>query len=560
MRAALKSWLFGLWGKEPEAAVVHFLSGDAERARAMAGEVQALVPERRHFAVTTHAMEQDPAGVTVIRLRPGSAGELWLQARRALAAYRIGLAPVLCDNTPDGRALRWTAFWLAPGRLLAFNGRGERHHLRLRTLIASLLFLRGVPLDRIFLRPRWLPGGEPSAWPTTVTEIAGRDVTPGRPRVAVLTPYYPYPLSHGGAVRMFSLLREAAREFDVFLLSFTEPHQAEGDPVMREWCVRQFLFPLPRYRVPRWASRRPPEVAEFSAPFVRAVLERVRREWEIDVVQVEYTPLATYPGDVLVEHDVTFDLYRQIHARERRLATWWDWWRWQRFESRVVQGFRRVVTMSDKDSALLGAPQAVVLPNGVDLARFTPEPETTGERLLFVGSFRHFPNIAAYRFFTEQVWPLLRERRPSLTLTLVAGPDAERHWQAHTGTAAPADDERIVQHGFVADVRPLYVECTLVVVPTTVSAGTNLKVLEAMAMERAVVSTSSGCAGLGLVHGESVWVAETPEAFAAGVERLLDDAALRRSMAERARQHAVAHFHWGALGERQAALWHSLLK
>ncbi len=84
--------------------------------------------------------------------------------------------------------------------------------------------------------------------------------------------------------------------------------------------------------------------------------------------------------------------------------------------------------------------------------------------------------------------------------------------------------------GFVADVRPLYVEANLVIVPTTVSAGTNVKVLEAMAMQRAVVSTPSGCAGLGLLHGHSVWNAETPEAFAAGVATLIADPERREQM------------------------------
>ena len=155
-----------------------------------------------------------------------------------------------------------------------------------------------------------------------------------------------------------------------------------------------------------------------------------------------------------------------------------------------------------------------VIENGVDLARFQPEPEPPGERLLFIGSFRHFPNVEAYRFFTEKVWPLLRDKFPRLTLTVVCGADHLVYWRAFRRLArAAVDDPRIRLLGFVADVRPLYVQANLVIVPTTVSAGTNVKVLEAMAMQRAVVSTTSGCAGLGLLHGHSVWVADTPEAF-----------------------------------------------
>jgi len=198
---------------------------------------------------------------------------------------------------------------------------------------------------------------------------------------------------------------------------------------------------------------------------------------------------------------------------------------------------------------------ACIVENGVDLARFQPAPEPPGHRLLFIGSFRHFPNIEAYRFFTERVWPLLREKFPELELTVVAGADHLTYWRAFTDTPEPAPDSRIHLLGFIADVRPLYVETNLVIVPTTVSAGTNVKVLEAMAMRRAVVSTASGCAGLGLLHQHSVWVGDSPQSFAAGVATLINDADLRAAIADTARTHAERHFSWFALGEKQRALF-----
>ncbi len=188
-----------------------------------------------------------------------------------------------------------------------------------------------------------------------------------------------------------------------------------------------------------------------------------------------------------------------------------------------------------------------------------PRPNPPGQRLLFIGSFRHFPNIAAYRFFIEQVWPLLRGEFPEMTLTVVAGPEPLTHWRASGGSAAPAPDGRIRLLEFVRDVRPLYEEANLVIVPTLASAGTNVKVLEAMAMERAVVSTSSGCAGLDLEHGKTVWVADGAEGFAAGVRRLIADAALRAEIASAARKHAERQFDWRALGAAQRAVWAELL-
>jgi glycosyltransferase involved in cell wall biosynthesis len=529
--------IFRLLGKDPEAVVVAFSTGDAELCRRMAQEIRELVPDRRHFLATE---------------------ENWPELRLQLKRYRIALAPVML--TPQPSALRRAAYRLAPRKILAYNSRLERHHLRFN--LVSFLFWRGVPLDRIYLRPWWWP------WPqrerTQATKgyraMEGRATSPQRRRVAVLSPYFPYPLAHGGAVRIYNLLREMAREFDVELLSFFDtPEEPDPAPLL-EFCARLALVRKPRYREPRWSTLLPPEVREFHSPGMWWALVEERHAFGFELLQVEYTQLARYGGDILVEHDVTFDLFGQVARRERTLAAWWDWFRWRRFETRQARRYRRVVVMSPKDAELLGpsAPTAV-LPNGVDLDRFRPQPEQPGERLLFIGSFRHSPNVAAYRFFAEQVWPLLREKFPRMTLTVVCGPDHLAYWRAFADSPEPRPEKRIRMLGFIEDVRPLYVEANLIVVPTTVSAGTNVKVLEAMAMQRAVVSTTSGCAGLGLLHGHSVWVADTPEAFAAGVATLISDPERREQLAHAAHAHAVRNFDWAAIGEKQRELLRGML-
>jgi glycosyltransferase involved in cell wall biosynthesis len=537
VRQRLKQWIFRLLGKDPEAVVVTFCSGDAELCRRMADEVRTLVPDRRHFAAT----EQN-----------------WPKLRRELRKFRIGLAPVMLGGPPS--ALRRAAYRLAPRKILAYNSRLERHHLRCD--MASFLFWCGVPLDRIYLRPWWWPWPkrEHSITPGGYRVIEGRACSPERSRVAVLSPYFPFPLSHGGAVRIFNLLREIAREFDVELFAFTDGgEEAEIAPVLK-FCARVVLVRKPRHREPRWSSIEPPEVREFQSPAMQQAIAQERAAFGFQVLQVEYTHLASYGGDILVEHDVTFDLFGQIALRERTLSARWDLFRWRRYETRAVRQFARVVVMSSKDAALLGpAVPSTPIENGVDLERFQPQPEQPGQRLLFIGSFRHFPNISAYRFFSERVWPLLRDKFPQTTLTVVCGPGHLTYWRTFTDSPEPAPDPRIRMLGFVSDVRPLYIESNLVLVPTTVSAGTNVKVLEAMAMQRAVVSTASGCAGLGLTHGHNVWVGDTPEAFAAGIATLLADSERRAQIARAARDHAVRNFDWRAIGDKQRALLRELL-
>jgi ribosomal protein S18 acetylase RimI-like enzyme len=527
VKKLLKEWIFGLLGKHPEAIVVSFRSGDEVLAAAMCAEIRRLEPSRRHFEVRLEDVRD------VARLFRG---------------YRIGLAAVLFTDDPKYQPLRRAAIRLAPRKILAYNARLERHHLRLSQPVASWLFYKGVPLDRIFLRPRWLwPWRKDrTTRPTEYRVIEGRTRREGRPAVAVLTPYFPFPLAHGGAVRIFHLLREVAREFEVVLYAFSEGPVSDADlrPVLR-FAARVHLVEKPRYREPRWSTLLPPEVCEYQSPAMRNLWNARAAE----VSQVEYTYLAPYGGDILVEHDVTWDLYAQVLARKKTASAWWDWKRWKHFENRAIRRFPWVVTMSEKDRELLGVPNARVIENGVDLDRFQPAPEPPGKRLLFIGSFRHFPNIVAFRFLTEEILPLT----PDVELTVVAGPDPWPHWRNLTGTLKPPRDPRVRILEFVADVCPLYRDTNVVVVTTLESAGTNVKVLEALAMERAVVSTSSGCAGLGLKHGVSAWISDSAEGLSEGIRTLLEDDGRRQKIAKAGREHARKHFDWKAIGRRQRA-------
>ncbi|MBS1827621.1 MAG: ribosomal protein S18-alanine N-acetyltransferase [Acidobacteria bacterium] len=539
MKKQLKSLLFRMLGKDPEAVVVSYATGPAEQVRRMVEEVRRMIPDRRHFLV---GADLGIAGVTVVR-------------DVELGRYRIGMAAVYFDGDPVYGALRRAAFLRSPGKILAFNAQMETHHLQLRTWLASLLFWRGVPLDRIYLRPAWMGflTHDRTTVPDDAVVIEGRAARRGHGRIGVLTPFSPYPLSHGGAVRLFALLREMSKEFDVFLFAFREHEKVEDLEPLREFCTSISLVTKPRYRQPRWCTLLPPEVGEYESAPMRRLVAGSRKQNHIDLFQVEFTQLARYAGDVLVEHDVTYDLYRQLYEKERTLSSWWDWWRWKRFEKAAIGRFRRIVAMSDKDAAMLGVTHTRVIPNGVDLTRFRPTSERHGCRLLFIGSFRHFPNVMAYRFVMEQVWPRLREVMPEITMTVVTGPDP------HLFYPAARSETGVELKAFVADVRPLYEEANIVLVPTLVSAGTNVKVLEAMAMERAIVSTTSGCGGIPVSNGEHVLIADGADAFRDAILRLASDYALRRRLAVQARALVEEHFDWGKLGAMQRELLAEIL-
>jgi len=527
VRGLLRRIWFWLRGVDPDAVVVTFRSGPADLCDQMEAEFRALIPARRHFVVS-----------------PGD--------KPNFRGLRIGMSAVLfAGDAPGDRALRWQAFLLAPTKILAFNRRLERHHLHWTSPVASLLFWFGVPLDRIWHRPWFWPFRRKPLQRIDCRVIEGRRPSPARAKVSVLTPYAPWPLSHGGAVRLYNLLRQCALEFDVTLFCFYEGDMPEDLDPLRQVCAKIALAPLPRSFEPRWSTMEPPEVHEYRSP----LMARLLAEHRAGPLQVEYTQLAGYGGDILVEHDVTFDLYRQVHHRSATLSSWWNLYRWRRFETAALARYTSVVVMSEKDRALTGRTDATVIPNGVDLERFLPRSEPAGtRRLLFIGSFRHFPNMVAFQFLTKQVLPLVR----NAGLTVVAGPDPLLHWRSFTGDLRLPGLPAVDMHEFVADVRPLYEQSNLVVVPTLESAGTNLKVLEAMAMQRAVVSTSSGCAGLDLTDGVHIRIADGATAFAAAVNELLDSVSLRRQIAGQARAIAEERFAWQGIGKLQSSLWHKL--
>ncbi|MGC4048530.1 MAG: glycosyltransferase [Paludibaculum sp.] len=159
------------------------------------------------------------------------------------------------------------------------------------------------------------------------------------------------------------------------------------------------------------------------------------------------------------------------------------------------------------------------------------------------------PERGRLRFFREQVWPLLSRELPDLEVDVVAGPDPHLYW------SQPPGDRRIRLHGFVSDVRPFYKDTHLVLIPTVVSAGTNLKALEAMATQRAIVSTPSGVAGLGLEHGRSVWIANTAREFAEGIQYLLENKERRAELAQAAYALAIERYGWPALAAKQVEVW-----
>ena len=416
---------------------------------------------------------------------------------------------------------------------------------------------------------------EPAAIPVfderLILALGSGDVAvfPGRARrsgssILIATPYLPFPLSHGGAVRMYNLMRRSADEFTLVVVSFCD-ELAKPPRELLDFCA-EIVMVRSVGKHERPSSNRPDVVEEFDSAAFRGALRQTIHKWNPGIAQLEFTQMAQYAADcspaktVLVEHDVTLDLYAQLLAQGEDWELRRQLERWKRFETQAWRDIDCVITMSEKDRGIVtGARRTEALANGVDLDRFRPAAvEPDPRRILFIGSFAHVPNLLAVSWFLREVWPLLADVSPRLHI--IAG---SRHtyfldsYRSRVELNLAIPDVEV--EGFVSDVRPAYETATVVIAPLQASAGTNIKIMEGMAMEKAIVSTSAGVNGLDVSAGNDYLLADSAVEFAGAIRKLFTDAEMRRGIERQARRTVEEKYNWDRIVEKQSRLYRDLL-
>lgn len=379
------------------------------------------------------------------------------------------------------------------------------------------------------------------------------------------------PPRFGAQARIHGLMTELARHHDLtaVMLVDDEFDIDECRRAMQAYCREVVLIRNPYGRdglakrllqLRSLASTKSFERLRVIVPEMQQALDRVLRAKRFDIVNLEFTflghcdlrqapPGETAPCVVVDSHNIDYDLARQYASGGgsllRRLYAEANWRKLRREELGTYRDADGVYLCSVADRQRLlveiPVPQTTVIPNAADVEFYKPRdsyPQPDGRTLVFFGLMSYMPNIDGAGYFLQEIWPLIAKANPQARCKIIGGsPPASL-----TSLAGP----RIEFTGFVPDLRPHLAEAAAVVVPLRIGGGTRLKIVEAMAMGKAIISTSLGAEGIEAVPGRDILIADEPADFAAAVGRLLNEPGLASQIGGSARKLSEERYAWSA--------------
>ena len=394
-------------------------------------------------------------------------------------------------------------------------------------------------------------------------------------KILFLSPTVPFPLTDGGRIRVFNLLKQIAVKNEVTLLALeTQTTDADGVAELRQLGIQVHLVPnaptLPRVSfgtlVKAFLKRQPITVARYDIPAYRQKFRELIAIQTFDLVHYEMFHIAQFhtethlPG-VLSQQNVDSAIWRRLCSETTnplyKFAYWTQQLAFQRYERVLSPKFDAVTCTSDIDAAVFQqhcTENAIeIIPNGVDITHYRPDFTTEAPaHLIYIGSMDWYPNEDAVAFFADEVLPRIQEKVPDVAFSIVGGNPSARVQKL-------AERDGIIVTGRVPEIKPYFAEATVFVVPLRIGSGTRLKILEALAMGKAIVSTTVGAEGLDLKDSAEIFIADEPTAFADAVTRLLTDVQLRRRIGENGRSRVEQDYDWRSIGEKLHALYTKIL-
>lgn len=393
-----------------------------------------------------------------------------------------------------------------------------------------------------------------------------------------LTSQFPYPPRQGGALRSWGLISTLARRHEVSLLAFGDPSEAAGTPVQDLLRTVEVVpepppRPLSRRLRDLLLTSRPDMALRLESPAYRRRLEDMLARHRFDLVLIEGIEMAPFldvvekarprPRVLFDDFNCEYLLQKRAFLTDVRYPWRWhgalysliQWRRLRRYEADLCRRADFVVAVSEADAealrALVPGLSPTVVPNGVDVSAYDPRtppaPGMGAHALVFTGKMDFRPNVDAVLWFAGEVLPLVRREVPDAHFWVVGQ-------RPHPRLASLRGNPAVTLTGYVEDTRPYIAGAAVYVAPMRIGGGTRLKLLEAMAMERAIVATRLGAEGYEVRDGEELLLADDAASFARAVVALLRDPARRAALGRAARRFVESRYDWRVLAPRIEAL------
>ena len=386
--------------------------------------------------------------------------------------------------------------------------------------------------------------------------------------------WWPYPANNGSKIRIYNLIRQLSQHYQVSLLSFAEAGEATPEQVahMSSLCSRVEVVPKPRYNpgalkaLLGYASRWPRSLVDVYSPDMAVRVTALHHAQPVDIViasqfqTMRYLELLPRVPAILEELEITgfHNAVEQASGTPQRLRAGLTLSKFQHAIRRLMQSGMACTVVSEAEAAYIRkiAPNArvEVVPNGVDTVANQPDAavQPVPFSLIYTGAVTYNANYDAVAYFIRSIWPLVRKRCPQATFTVTGG----------TGSVDVTDLAAVpgvTFCGYLPSVADAVRQHWALVAPLRMGGGTRLKILEAMALGTPVIATGKGAEGLAVREGETILLADTPEAFASAVVRVFEDHTLRAGLARAGRMLVEHDYDWAMLAGRLTQLAGSML-
>jgi polysaccharide biosynthesis protein PslH len=400
-------------------------------------------------------------------------------------------------------------------------------------------------------------------------------------KLLIISPYLPT-LDEGGRIRVFNAIKNISKYLDVYLICFIySEEEKKTSELIKPFCKEvSLVFREHKERKKNIIAKilrilfSPPDlITKRSSNIMHSKINDLITRIDFDLIQclhqytVQYLPKIKNIPFVLVEHNIESeilnrafnysDVYNIINISKSNLRNKIELFKLRRYEQKSWKKFVSIITVSEIDKQMLlnrlHNANVTIIPNGVDTTFYYPYDNIEEDGLVCSGTYSHQPNLDAVLYFYKYIFTLIKENIPDIKFTI-----AGKNMPADVQTDL-SKDKNVLVTGYVEDIRPYIAAAKLFIVPIRIGSGTRLKILQAMAMKKCIISTSIGCEGIDVKDNYNIIIADDEKTFADKVIDVYNNFEKRKFISENAYKTAIQKYDWKEIFQEQINLYKNIL-